>query len=261
MNSTLQSLIYATPLQKLLLSQHHNECNRTGFCSLCALGDICKRLLNGPKPVAPKSFAFNLKKIGKQFRIGRQEDSHEFLRFLLDGIHEMYMPRPKVHQHDSPIQNIFGGTFENKITCLHCSKESVTIDSMMDVSLNIRQCSSIEQAFRKFTAPENLIKDNQYKCDSCKKLRDARKQTVLGKLPLVLTVQLKRFGYSKYGSKVSNFVSFPEILDVSPFTGNSKSPIKYQLFAVLVHSGSTCSSGHYYTHVKSANGKWFFTFN
>ena len=165
------------------------------------------------------------------------------------------MPKPKKLGHDSPIQDIFGGTFDNKITCLTCKKESVTVDKMMDISLNIRQCVSIEQAFKKFTQAEHLTKDNQYKCENCKKHRDAKKQTLLGKLPLVMTIQLKRFGFSKYGSKISNFVSFPEVLDVGQFAGNRKS-IKYQLFAVLVHSGGSCSSGHYYTHIKSNENKW-----
>ena len=258
MNSILQSLIYAAPLQKFLLGNNHEKCTREGFCPMCALQEVCRRVLKGSKAVAPKTMALNLKRISKQFRFGRQEDSHEFLRFLLDGIHEMYMPRPKMVKHDSPITNIFGGTFESRIRCLHCSKESVAIDQMMDVSLNIRHCNSMLQAFKKFTDAENLLKDNRYKCENCNQLRDARKQTLLGKLPSVLTVQLKRFGFSKYGSKVTNFVSFPEILDAAPFTaGSPKHPIKYRLFAVLVHSGHSCSSGHYYTHVKAGNEKWY----
>lgn len=31
----------------------------------------------------------------------------------------------------------------------------------------------------------------------------------------------------------------------------------YDLYAVLVHAGSTCFSGHYYCYVKNSNGIWY----
>ena len=34
-------------------------------------------------------------------------------------------------------------------------------------------------------------------------------------------------------------------------------PVVYKLYAVLVHSGFSCNSGHYYCYVKAANGIWY----
>jgi ubiquitin carboxyl-terminal hydrolase 36/42 len=38
---------------------------------------------------------------------------------------------------------------------------------------------------------------------------------------------------------------------------DSKGPsVKYQLYGVLVHSGPSVHSGHYYCYVKGPNGLW-----
>lgn len=34
-------------------------------------------------------------------------------------------------------------------------------------------------------------------------------------------------------------------------------PEMYQLYAVLVHAGSSCNSGHYYCYVRSPGGHWY----
>ena len=34
-------------------------------------------------------------------------------------------------------------------------------------------------------------------------------------------------------------------------------PIKYRLYAVLVHSGYSSNSGHYYCYIRASNGIWY----
>ena len=34
-------------------------------------------------------------------------------------------------------------------------------------------------------------------------------------------------------------------------------PIKYRLYAVLVHSGYSSNSGHYYCYIRTSNGVWY----
>jgi uncharacterized UBP type Zn finger protein len=51
----------------------------------------------------------------------------------------------------------------------------------------------------------------------CKTLVDASKQLLLHRTPPVLALQLKRFGYGRYGlGKISRKVSYDELLDLSP---------------------------------------------
>ena len=69
--------------------------------------------------------------ICKHFRIGRQEDSHEFLRYAIDHMHEASLPRNKrlnkSHQYASVIHKIFGGCFKNIVTCATCRYVSLYI--------------------------------------------------------------------------------------------------------------------------------------
>jgi ubiquitin carboxyl-terminal hydrolase 36/42 len=252
MNSVLQCLTYTVPLEKHL-TNHHKTCKRCGFCSACALELHIKKSLSSRKPFTPKPFVLNLKKIAKHFRNGRQEDSHEFLRFLIDGIHDLLKKGEK-----SIIQDVFGGIFQSQVVCLKCKTKSNKFDPLMDISLDIKNCDSIEQALFRYSASENLNKGNQYKCANCNMLRDAQKRVTIKKSPQILTIQLKRFGFcSSYGSKVTRCVKYPEELKLQPFMSEANvSNTSYQLYGVLVHAGHTCNSGHYYSFVRNRFNSW-----
>jgi hypothetical protein len=95
---------------------------------------------------------------------------------------------------------------------------------------------------------------------SCKRLVDAEKKITIQEAPLILTVQLKRFTFHGYDCKISRQILFPESLDLDPFiskTSGLSEPKRYSLLSVLVHSGSSCHAGHYYSFVKSSNGIWY----
>ncbi|KAJ4455776.1 putative Ubiquitin carboxyl-terminal hydrolase 23 [Paratrimastix pyriformis] len=55
--------------------------------------------------------------------------------------------------------------------------------------------------------------------------------------------------------KITRHIAFPEELDLSPFL-TRPAPARYDLYGVLIHSGSTVHSGHYYSYVKSGAGVW-----
>lgn len=50
---------------------------------------------------------------------------------------------------------------------------------------------------------------------------------------------------------------FPVSLNLQPFMTQSQKPYIYDLFAVLVHVGHECWSGHYYCYVKNSNNMWY----
>jgi hypothetical protein len=49
-------------------------------------------------------------------------------------------------------------------------------------------------------------------------------------------------------------MNYPEELDLSRYSAGVG---KYSLYGVLVHSGYSCHSGHYFSFVKAGNGFWY----
>ncbi|KAG0257866.1 Ubiquitin carboxyl-terminal hydrolase 36 [Mortierella polycephala] len=265
LNSVLQCLTYTAPLANFLLSnQHSNSCKTTNFCMMCLLEKHVTRCFshNMNEAIAPKVIVGRLRNIGKQFRIGRQEDSHEFTRYLVDALQKSCLMG-----YDSKLDNrikettvvhqIFGGYFQSQVKCMKCGYESNTFETYLDLSLDIRGAESVQRALRDYTKPEVLSKGNQYKCDKCKVLVDARKQMTIYDAPKILCVHLKRFTFT--GQKINRHVKFETTLELnSAMSTNKKHPdLLYNLYAVLVHAGGSCHSGHYYCYVKSSNGIWY----
>jgi ubiquitin carboxyl-terminal hydrolase 4/11/15 len=95
MNSMLQCLAQAKPLTSLLLADHHvKDLNRTnplgtGGRLAEAYADLVKKMFSGAYvAVVPKEFKGVLGRFAPQFAGYQQQDSQEFMSFLLDGMHE-----------------------------------------------------------------------------------------------------------------------------------------------------------------------------
>merc|ERR1712087_508545 len=162
-------------------------------------------------------------------------------------------------QETSIMYKIWGGYLRSQILCTVCRKGSNTYDSIMDLSLEIRNCNSVAAALHKFTAQERLERDNKYFCSHCKLKQNAIKQLTIFDAPNILILHLKRF---EFGTKIDKFVQFDSVLDLTPFMSKSKvyrqkgQRITYTLYAVLVHSGKYSNCGHYFSYVRTANGQW-----
>lgn len=52
-----------------------------------------------------------------------------------------------------------------------------------------------EESLTAFTKPEILDGNNKYKCENCNSLEDAEKGLGIKKLPSILAIQLKRYGF------------------------------------------------------------------
>jgi ubiquitin carboxyl-terminal hydrolase 36/42 len=83
----------------------------------------------------------------------------------------------------------------------------------------------------------------------------AEKQFTIHDAPAVLTVHLKRF--SPLGRKIGHLVSYPEQLSLSPYMSSGQFGPSYSMYGVVSHAGSGPNSGHYYAHVKAADGRWY----
>eukprot|EP00158_Paraphelidium_tribonemae_P005829 Partr_v1_DN27544_c0_g1_i2_m30446 putative ubiquitin carboxyl-terminal hydrolase len=259
LNSVLQCLVYTPPMANFfLLNDHRQSCRNSGFCAACGMADIvrmCHKKNHGHRSaITPNMFVTRLHVIAKTMKAGRQEDSHEFMRFLIESVGKGFM---KSSAFD-PTKAMFGFELESTVTCYSCKKASKHRDPAMDLSLDIKNCDSVEKAFKLFSKPDILSGKNRYNCEHCKKPRDAAKHMNIATAPNVLCIQLKRFEFTAYGQqKLNRFVSYPEYLNMPLGSGSQMSTSRYQLYGVLVHSGNSNRSGHYYAFVRSPANMWY----
>ncbi|WCJ32382.1 Ubiquitin carboxyl-terminal hydrolase 25 [Euphorbia peplus] len=273
LNSVLQCLTYTPPLANFCLrNQHSSLCDsdsngeRKRDCPFCILEKRIVRSLSQDLTLdAPAKIQNCLWIFAEHFRCGRQEDAHEFLRYVIDACHNTCLRLIKLklkgnETTGSPtvVKQIFGGALQSQVKCLSCHSESNKVDEIMDISLDVLHSNSVKEAMQKFFQPETLDGSNKYRCENCKKLVAAKKQMSILQAPNVLVIQLKRFE-GIFGGKIDKAITFEEVLVLSSFMckGSQDLGPEYNLFGTIVHSGYSPESGHYYAYIKDAMGRWY----
>ncbi|XP_046879026.1 ubiquitin carboxyl-terminal hydrolase 15-like isoform X2 [Hypomesus transpacificus] len=167
MNSAVQCLSNVPPLTEYFLknkySEELNEDNPLGMKGEIAkvYADLIRQMWAGRNSyVTPRPFKTQVGRFAPQFSGYQQQDSHELLAFLLDGLHEdlnrirrkPYIllkdadGRPDkvvaeeawenhIKRNDSIIVDIFHGLFKSTLVCPVCSKVSVTFDPFCYLTL------------------------------------------------------------------------------------------------------------------------------
>ncbi len=186
LNSTLQCLLYLPPFSQCLLLEPLALKNIGKFTNdekrertvVELYSNLVKDIWQGPqlaKAIAPKGMISCIRRVGKQFKPFRQEDAHEYLRQLLDCMHEEVLKFNRLKTSDGKkaettvISRVFGGYLCNTLTCTRCHYSSKTYNHFQDLSLEIRQgINSVQEAIQAFTKIEYLTQGNEWKCDGCK---------------------------------------------------------------------------------------------
>ncbi|XP_059690704.1 ubiquitin carboxyl-terminal hydrolase 42-like [Gavia stellata] len=263
LNSVLQCLTYTPPLANYLLSREHSlSCRQLGFCMMCRMeAHVNMVLRSSASAIEPWAVLSVLKRIGEHFQLGMQEDAHEFLRYTVDAMQRACLSGSSdldiSSQSTTVVHQIFGGFLRSRVTCLSCKAVSDAYETFLDVPLDIKAASSVSAALEDFVKPEQLDGENCFKCSKCDKMVAASKRFTIHRAPKVLTVCLKRFDHFT-GGKISKVVGYPMYLDLRPYTSQTAGePLLYSLYAVLVHSGGSCHTGHYFCYTKASNGLWY----
>ncbi|BGP37514.1 hypothetical protein JCM10449v2_001420 [Rhodotorula kratochvilovae] len=270
LNSALQVLIHTPPLVRYLEGQGHTTANcamlqKKGFCMTCAMKVVVKQSFTpGKRSYAPNVVVKHLKSIARHFRLGRQEDSHEFLRFFIDAMQAsaLFGKNPKLEQkikETTFVHQLFGGRLRSRVHCLACGHNSDTFDSILDVSLDLAggRAGSLKDALENLVRKDKLTGQNKYKCEKCKKLVNAEKNFTIDEAPLVLTIHLKRF--TPTGRKLAYPLKYPEQLKLGPYMSSATPDAgpSYRLYGLILHSGSGPHSGHYTSYVRAADEKFY----
>ncbi|KAG5368200.1 Ubiquitin carboxyl-terminal hydrolase 12 [Yarrowia sp. C11] len=173
MNSALQCLVHVPEVVEYFLSGHYeseinkdNPIGKNGDVAL-AFAELVRRLyLDKSNTYAPRQFKSIVGEYGPQFAGYGQQDSQEFLAYLLDSLHEdlnRILQKPAttkpeldpelagdpsevsrvaveswdVHRlrNDSPILDLFTGMYKSTVVCPVSQQASITFDPFSDLTL------------------------------------------------------------------------------------------------------------------------------
>ncbi|EPX71728.1 ubiquitin carboxy terminal hydrolase Ubp12 [Schizosaccharomyces octosporus yFS286] len=170
MNSALQCLTHVRELRDFFVSDEWkdqvNESNPLGMSGQIAgaFASLMKSLYNPDHTsFAPRQFKAIIGRFNHSFLGYGQQDSQEFLAFLLDGLHEdlnriyqkPYTSKPDLYEldeekirdtakecwrlhklrNDSIIVDLFQGMYRSTLVCPECKTVSITFDPFMDLTL------------------------------------------------------------------------------------------------------------------------------
>lgn len=222
LNSTLQCLLHTPALSQILLKESQMALRGLDRnSSQQTILQYYQRLVvdvwtpsSKRKTLSPRTMVQNIRRVGKQFRPNRQEDAHEYLRQLLDCMHEEILKAHNIKTSDGKIaettfiSRVFGGYLRNELKCSVCTFSSKTYNHFLDLSLEVTGgVSDVTSALKAFIKIEKLSSGNEWFCDQCKKKVKASKQMTINKSPNVLVLHLKRFSFGGVSGKINKNIS------------------------------------------------------
>ncbi|KAK0713800.1 ubiquitin carboxyl-terminal hydrolase-like protein [Lasiosphaeria miniovina] len=292
-NVVLQSFLHNPVLRNFYLSDGHQSINcDTQHCLSCAMDDMFQDFYaventNGYTAANILSgFWISEKKAFENLVTTKEQDAHEFFQFLAEELHERNGDgkKPEIgseHSCDCIIHQTFYGKLQSTTTCQHCGGVTNQVQSFLDLSLpleNLAQKKGKKGGAKAHTMTlqecldEEYIKSDkcEYRCHNCNSMQQARRQTMIKRLPNVLAIQMKRFEYkqgrNERAAKIDTPVHFPLQLNMLPYTNRARTQdakdnhelarsCTYDLLSVVVHVGEI-DTGHYVSYCRVGD-QWF----
>ncbi|XP_041913963.1 ubiquitin carboxyl-terminal hydrolase 1 isoform X3 [Alosa sapidissima] len=178
------------------------------------------------------------------------------------------------------LKRLFQGQLVLRTRCLECECFTERREDFQDISVPVqedepapRETSSeispepkpelktLKWAISQFASVERIVGEDKYFCETCHHYTEAERSLLFDKTPEVITIHLKCFSANSsemdpYAglSKVNTPLQTPLQLSLEEWsTGTAPRGQHYQLFAVVMHSGVTISSGHYTTYIRMSD--------
>jgi ubiquitin C-terminal hydrolase len=303
MNSALQALRHNTELSAFFLEKKYEQwVNRKPSSPKVELvkgyADLLRSLWSGSKPayVRPEGFLQCMHPAAvtagfDQFTIPMQHDSHEFLTFLLDQLHEgmaedvnieILRPPPTTPKEKailsaleawkssfgksySPLTEIVYGLMRVSYTCTKCKTCVDKWETFNCLKLPIPatyDASGAKPTIATMFSEELKAEQIEgYACEACKPDRPpVLRKCHIWRLPRMIVLSLKRFSYD--GRKIHTPIQFTlqdPLVFQQWFSPDSPEPSQhqaYECFATVDHHGAA-GGGHYTAQAKSPlTEKW-----
>lgn len=263
MNSALQCLVHIQVFTNYIIKGEFKV--QSGLKLTNEYRNLLKSMISNSKkgiPTNPKLFKKLLGTLNDQFKGFDQQDSSEFLHFILDSIHEELniasglptlpplteneeMEREKmplklsaslawdtfIKRNNSMVIDTFCGQYSSKLQCWKCHFTSTTFIPFTMLSLPIPKMESgvvvdTYDCLDSFTKPEKLIGDNSWKCPRCGEQKASLKKLSITRLPKVLIIHLERFKYSSLGGgkfeKDNRIVQIDDSLEMAGYLSSGE---------------------------------------
>ena len=237
-----------------------------------------------------KSFksAFN----GEPIHVGVQQDTDEFLAILCDKLEE----EAKIFNKQDFLENSFKGGISNEILSLEKDYKyySQITEPFYRITLDIKGHKNLEEALDAYVKGEILDGENKYYCSDYNKKISVKKRTSIKFMGNEIIIHLKRFEFDFItfeNNKLNDHLIFPLEINLKKWTrayirlnelekefgknnfnyndviterekenlDNDK--MDFELTGILVHSGTTLQTGHYYSIIKDQESNKWYKFN
>lgn len=257
MNSALQCLFHICAFRKIVFSlptKGNEDITKSVTLALQRLFVLLQK-----SEIAPSTSELTKAFGWDQEDVYQQNDVQEFMRELIDNINT----KMKGTENADAIPQLFRGKLLNFVTCLDFEHTSENQEDFYDISLSVKEKSSLEESLQFFIEDEFLIEDQKYNLEGHGYVNAFRGTRFL-ELPPVLHIHLKRFDYDQYfgQKKMQNRFEFPFELDMEPYISDKTNEecYKYELFSVLVHY-EIMQGGHYFAYIRPTSERKWFLFN
>ena len=267
MNSILQCLSHTLPLREFYVSDEYKQfLNKRGYLS-SAFKRVMVELwdVTTSSPLSTCYLRRQVRAKTNKFPDDRQHDAHEFMRFLLNELHEE-INRASVEGRKSPADNetlgeacarhltcedsriseLFGGMLRSEVCCSVCSDKPIVYIPFMDIALPIQKrhdwtSLSLSDCLALLRKEETLDEEERPYCNKCMNLTKSTKQLFVSSFPRYLVIQLKRFSYYPTRTKLTTPVKFTETWRLKDSSNKTHT---YFLYGISCHSGDL-HGGHY----------------
>jgi len=249
LNSIMQTLFHIKEFERELFKQSLGK-------KTLEMQKLFYQLEKEAEYVKTASFA-NVFKLNEP--LDDQQDVQEFFKVLLDELEK----EAKGTEFFDYIENTFYGTLAAMVECENgCKSERTEKYNDIQLVLGMQSAadskSSLEDALRAYVNTTTLEEPNLYKCDQHGYVK-ATKKDYFKTFPPVLFFQIKRFNMN-YDTgdvyKLNGYFSFPQSIDLAPYTEERDEKNVYALYSVIVHLGDGLSEGHYYTYIRKG-AEWY----
>lgn len=279
-NSILQCLFYTTSLTDYLLNYTVDINKNIADKSLVSLYiNLIDTFLTKKTVINPHRIVKCIKEKSENFNNFQQQDSHEFLLFFLETLHNQIKTKVNMNingnvsdpsdklMYDSfnvykkfyekdysfVIKNFYGLQY-CRLECV--CKPRILFEPFVDIVLDLDSSDNLNGLLS-----EHFGKCTLDKCNECK--RNINKTVKLWEPPNNLIITLNRHyfsgetSFSETNSK--KLINYPLSLDLTSLVSKDKNDDNnyiYKLYAINYHQG-TQNSGHYFSACKNLQDKWY----